>query len=157
MGQSSWEAKSSLANKEIICNLHNPEAHYRLHKNPLFLPILSRKNPAQVLPTDLFQIHFSNILFAGLPLSLFPSGPPIITLCVFLYSAMRATYAAHLIILDLLTLIITGEEYNTRSFSLRSHLTLILLTWSIGWAPNNARKWQMGFNLAFKGLKFPFA
>jgi len=27
-------------------------------------------------------------------------------------------------------------------------LTLILLTWRIGWAPNNASKWQMGFNLA---------
>jgi len=32
-------------------------------------------------------------------------------------------------------------------------LTLILLTWRIGWAPNNASRWQMGFNLAFKGLK----
>ena len=31
-------------------------------------------------------------------------------------------------------------------------LTLILLTWSIGWAPNNASKWQIGFNSAFKGL-----
>jgi AAA+ ATPase superfamily predicted ATPase len=31
-------------------------------------------------------------------------------------------------------------------------LTLTLLTWIIGWAPNNANKWQMGFNLAFKGL-----
>jgi hypothetical protein len=31
-------------------------------------------------------------------------------------------------------------------------LTLILLTWIIWWAPNNANKWQMGFNLAFKGL-----
>jgi len=31
-------------------------------------------------------------------------------------------------------------------------LTLILLTWNIGWATNNARKWQMGFNSAFKGL-----
>jgi len=31
-------------------------------------------------------------------------------------------------------------------------LTLILLTWWIGWAPNNASKWQMGFNSAFKGL-----
>ena len=31
-------------------------------------------------------------------------------------------------------------------------LTLILLTWSIGWAPNNASKWQMGFNWAFKVL-----
>jgi hypothetical protein len=31
-----------------------------------------------------------------------------------------------------------------------NQLTLILLTWSIWWA-NNASKWQMGFNLAFKG------
>jgi hypothetical protein len=31
-------------------------------------------------------------------------------------------------------------------------LTLILLTWRIWWAPNNARKWQMLFNLAFKEL-----
>jgi hypothetical protein len=34
------------------------------------------------------------------------------------------------------------------------HLTLILLTWRIWWAPNNASKWQMGFNSAFKGLSF---
>ena len=32
-------------------------------------------------------------------------------------------------------------------------LTLILLTWRIRWAPNNASKWQMGFNSAFKGLR----
>jgi len=32
-------------------------------------------------------------------------------------------------------------------------LTLIPLMWRIWWAPNNARKWQMGFNSAFKGLK----
>jgi len=32
------------------------------------------------------------------------------------------------------------------------YLTFILLTWRIWWAPNNASKWQMGFNLAFKGL-----
>jgi len=38
------------------------------------------------------------------------------------------------------------------SFPLSSLLTLILLTWRIGWAPNNASKWQMGFNSAFKGL-----
>jgi len=32
-------------------------------------------------------------------------------------------------------------------------LTLILLTWRIGWVLNNASKWQMGFNSAFKGFK----
>jgi len=31
-------------------------------------------------------------------------------------------------------------------------LTLILLTWRIWWAPNNASRWQMGFNSAFKAL-----
>jgi hypothetical protein len=31
-------------------------------------------------------------------------------------------------------------------------LTLILLTWKIRWALNNASKWQMEFNSAFKGL-----
>jgi len=33
-------------------------------------------------------------------------------------------------------------------------LTLILLTWKIWWAPNNASRWQMGFNSAFKGLNW---
>jgi len=32
-------------------------------------------------------------------------------------------------------------------------LTLILLRWIIWWAPNNARKWRMGFKSTFKGLK----
>jgi len=31
-------------------------------------------------------------------------------------------------------------------------LTLYLLMWRIWWAPNNASKGQMGFNLAFRGL-----
>ena len=34
----------------------------------------------------------------------------------------------------------------------KPNLTLILLMWRIWWAPNNASKWQMGFNSAFKGL-----
>ena len=32
-------------------------------------------------------------------------------------------------------------------------LTLILLTWTIWRASTNARKWRMGVNSAFKGLK----
>jgi len=31
-------------------------------------------------------------------------------------------------------------------------LTLNSLTWRIRWAPNNASRWQMGFQSAFKGL-----
>jgi len=33
-----------------------------------------------------------------------------------------------------------------------THLTLYLLMWRIWWAPDNASRWQMEFNLAFKGL-----
>ena len=33
-------------------------------------------------------------------------------------------------------------------------LTLNSLTWKIWWAPNNASKWQIGFNSAFKGLSY---
>ena len=42
----------------------------------------------------------------------------------------------------------------TYSFVLfkKSLLTLILLTWRIGWVPKNASKWSKGFNSAFKGL-----
>jgi hypothetical protein len=39
-----------------------------------------------------------------------------------------------------------------RHFHDNTSLTLILLTWKIRWAPNNASKWQMGFNSASKGL-----
>jgi hypothetical protein len=42
------------------------------------------------------------------------------------------------------------QIHNVQSYI--SLLTLTLLTWRIWWAPNNASKWQRGFNSAFKGL-----
>jgi len=46
----------------------------------------------------------------------------------------------------------TGPNGSGHSQNLICYLTLILLTWRIWWAPNNASRWQMGFNWAFKGL-----
>ena len=43
-------------------------------------------------------------------------------------------------------------QQNTTNLHILTPLTLTLLTWRIRWAPNNASKWQVGFNLAFKGL-----
>jgi hypothetical protein len=34
-------------------------------------------------------------------------------------------------------------------------LTFIQLTWRIWWAPNNASRWQMGFNSVLKELRTP--
>jgi hypothetical protein len=42
--------------------------------------------------------------------------------------------------------------YDISSLSVND-LTLILLTWSKWGNPNDASKWQMGFNPAFKVLK----
>jgi hypothetical protein len=46
--------------------------------------------------------------------------------------------------------VVTAFCLCTRSGSIVN--PLYLLTWRIWWAPNNASKWQMGFNSAFKGL-----
>jgi len=45
-----------------------------------------------------------------------------------------------------------SQQYAKRMCEQNEILTLILLTWRIWCAPNRARKWQMGFNLVFKGL-----
>jgi len=43
-------------------------------------------------------------------------------------------------------------NYSLHSGLFLSVLTLILLMWRIWWAPKNASKWQMGFNLVSEGL-----
>ena len=47
------------------------------------------------------------------------------------------------------TLRVPCSAHNSHAFN---PLTLHPLTWKIWRAPNNASKWQMGFNLAFKEL-----
>jgi len=45
-----------------------------------------------------------------------------------------------------------SEDYSGGQIPNYYWLTLIPLTWKIWWAPNDASKWQTGFNSAFKRL-----
>ena len=55
----------------------------------------------------------SSHLRLGLPSGLYPSGFPIKTLHTPLLSPIRATCTAHLILIDLITRIIFGEDYRS--------------------------------------------
>ena len=59
--------------------------------------------------------------------------------CPVIKSKPGALWLAHFLISSLTS---DGEK----------GLTLILLTWRIGWAPNNASRWEIGYNSACKGL-----
>jgi hypothetical protein len=90
----------------------NPKVHHRVHYSPPTVPILSQVNPLHTRPTNLPKVHLisSSHLRLGLSSGLFPLGFHTKTLYTFLPCPMRATCPAHLILLDLICLIISGDE-----------------------------------------------
>jgi hypothetical protein len=93
----SWEAANCAATQELPSILCNPKVHYRVHKSPPLVPILSHINPISNIPSYLSKINTSWSSQWSLSFWLCHQYP----ICIPFHH-IRATCPAHFILLDLI-------------------------------------------------------
>jgi hypothetical protein len=103
------EREDSLPNSLELSNCPYPEPHQSSPHHPHSISTQS-------------SLMLSAHVRLGLPSVLFPTDFPTNKLYTFLFSPIRATCPAHLILLDMITLMILGEEYKSHISSLCSFL-----------------------------------
>jgi hypothetical protein len=120
----SWAANRFEASQEIPRILWNPKVHYRIHKCPPTVSILSQFNSVHTPTSYFLKIHLS-IIFPSMPGSPQWSLYPHVSHQNPVYTSphpIPTTCPAHLILLDFITRTIVGEQYRSLSSSLWSFL-----------------------------------
>jgi hypothetical protein len=114
MQQSPWEANRFLASQEIPRILWNPRFHYRIYKFSLRVPnpVPDRSSPNSHIPLPKDPSYYYHLIsvwvFQVVSLLSFLHQIPTYTYPV----PIRATWPAHLIILDLITRIHVDTKLN---------------------------------------------
>jgi hypothetical protein len=118
-----WDANQFSASLDISRMVWNLKVHYRIHKSTIPVPILSQIKTVYSLPYRFLNVHFNIILPSDPSSSKWTlSGFPTKALYALLLSPDTRYMPAYLIILDLITRMIFGEQYRSWSSSLWSFL-----------------------------------
>lgn len=94
------ETGNRLAGQEFLCLPRNPKIHYRIHKCPPLVPVLSQLHPVSNITLSVFKLHFSILSYTSIsPSLLLPSSfqikmlyESLITPCVLHISLILSSY-----------------------------------------------------------------
>ena len=119
-------ANNSSACQVVPRILRNPNVHYRVHNSAPPVSTPHHINPDHVTPPYCISIIpvsvISSHLIFGLPSVRFPSGFTTKNLWRALFCPIRATCLAHLIFIDLIARIMSGERYKSWRSLLRQFI-----------------------------------